>query len=104
MRRFDMSCSPRKSQPAYSHIRRASLLRWSGSNMNRVQRGSSSKMLETMHASNRWPNPTVDESQIRDRAVQSDVVGVGGVACAQWNPLPPGTTRYSRSRRRGSYR
>ena len=57
IRRLLMSCSPRNAHPAYSHNRRAEVLRWSGSNMIRRQRGSTSKTLATIRGSRNGPSP-----------------------------------------------
>ena len=57
IRRFAISCSPRTVHPAYSHNRRAPLLRWSGSNMIRRQRDSRANTPATMRGRSIGPKP-----------------------------------------------
>ena len=80
IRRFAISCSPRRLHPAYSHNRRAPLLRWLG-----VEHDPTTTRFAGEHAGHDArqkyrAEPPVDERRIGDRGVQSDVVGIGGVS------------------------
>ena len=80
IRRFDMSCSPRNVHAGVFAEPAGPLLRWSGSNMMRRQRGSSSKTLADQARQHDRGDAAIDELRICDGRVQADVMRFRGIA------------------------